>query len=130
MYQEEVLQGAVKHLNMTLFNGQEWVFQQDSVIAHKAKTTQERLQRNLLSFISAKNLPLGSANLNPLDNKLWAVLEDMACQKHHNSLENLKRTLVKAVAEIPLETVHAAAAAAEWPEHLKASVKAEGSHFE
>jgi hypothetical protein len=29
VYQEDVLQGVVKHLNMTLFSGQEWVFQQD-----------------------------------------------------------------------------------------------------
>jgi len=79
MYQEDVLQGVVKHLNMTLFSGQEWVFQQDLVPAQKAKTTQEWLQRNLLAFISAENWHSGSADLKPLDNKLWAVLEDMAC---------------------------------------------------
>jgi len=55
------------------FNGQEWVFQQDSAPAHKAKTTQEWLQRNLLAFISAKNWRSGSADLKPLDNKLWMV---------------------------------------------------------
>jgi len=41
VYQEDVLQGSVKQLNMTLFNGQKWVFQQDSVPAQKAKTNQE-----------------------------------------------------------------------------------------
>ena len=128
LYQEDVLQGIVKHLNMTLFSGQEWVFQQDSAPAHKAKTTQECLWRNLLAFISAKNWPSGSADLKPLDNKLWAVLKDMVCQKHHNILESQKRSLVKAVAEIPLETVHAAMA--EWLERLKACVKAEDDHFE
>ena len=39
VYQEDVLQGVVKHLNMTFFSGQEWVFQQDSVPAQKAKAT-------------------------------------------------------------------------------------------
>jgi len=29
VYQEDVLQGAVKHLNTTVFNGQKWVFQQN-----------------------------------------------------------------------------------------------------
>ena len=33
VYQEDVLQGVVKQLNMTLFSGQEWVFQEDSVPA-------------------------------------------------------------------------------------------------
>jgi len=36
-------------------------------------------RRNLLVFISAENWLLGSAELKPPDNKLWAVLEDMAC---------------------------------------------------
>ena len=27
VYQEDVLQGVLEHLNMTLFSGQEWVFQ-------------------------------------------------------------------------------------------------------
>jgi hypothetical protein len=54
VYQEDVLQGVVKHLNMT-FSGHEWVFQRDSVPAQKAKTTQEWLLRNLLDFINAEN---------------------------------------------------------------------------
>jgi len=66
---------------MTLFSGQERVFQQDSVPAQKAKTTQEWLRRNVLAFISADNLLLGNADLRPLDNKLWDVLEDTACHK-------------------------------------------------
>ena len=73
VYQDDVLQGVVKHLNMSLFFGQEWVFQQDSVPAQKAKTTQEWLWRNLLTFISAEHWLSGSADLKPLDNKLWAV---------------------------------------------------------
>jgi len=52
----------------------------------------------------------------------------MACQKHHNNLDSLKRPLVKAAAEIPLEKVRAAIA--EWLESLKACIWADGSHFE
>ena len=69
-----------------------------------------------------------SPDLKPLDCKLWAVLKDMACRKCHNNLESLKRSLLKAVAEIPLETVRVVTA--EWPERLKACVKAEDGHFE
>jgi hypothetical protein len=50
VYQEDMLQGVVKHLNMTFFSGQEWFFQQESVPAQKTKTTQEWLQRKLLGF--------------------------------------------------------------------------------
>jgi hypothetical protein len=78
----------------------------------EAKTTQEWLRRNILAFISAGDWPSGSPDLKPWDYKLRAVLEDMACQKHHNNLDSLKRSLVKAAAEIPLETVRAVIA--EW----------------
>jgi hypothetical protein len=84
----------------------------------KAKTAQEWLRRNFPAFISAEDWPSGSPDLNPWDYKLWAVLEDMACQKRHNNLDRLKRFLSKAAAEIPLETVRAAIAV--WPERLKA----------
>jgi len=113
---------------MDPFNVQEWVFKQDSAPVHKARTTQEWLQRKLLPFISAKNWPPENPDLNPLDCKLSAVLEDMACQKCHNNLESLKKTLMKAAAEIPLETVRAVTA--EWPERLKACIEAEGGRFE
>jgi hypothetical protein len=80
-----------------------------------------------LDFISSENWLSGNADLKPLDNKLWALLANMACQKRHNSLESLKRSLVKTAAEIPLETERAAAA--EWSESLKVRVEAECGHF-
>jgi hypothetical protein len=49
-------------------------------------------------------------------------LEDITSRERHNSLESLRRSLVKAAAEIPLETEYVATA--EWPEHLKACVEA------
>jgi hypothetical protein len=94
----------------------------------KPKTTQEWLRRNVPAFIREKDWPSGSPDLNPRDYKLWAVLEDMACQNRHNNLDSLKRSLVKAATEIPLETV--SAAIAEWLERLKACVEADGRHFE
>jgi hypothetical protein len=84
--------------------------------------TQEWLQRNVLAFISAEDWPSGSPDLNPWDYKLWAVLEDIACQNHYNNLDSLKRSLLKVAAEIPLEMVRAMIG--EWPECLKATVEA------
>jgi len=57
-----------------------------------------------------RELAFRECSLTTLDNKLRAVMEDMACRKHHNSLESLRRSLVKAAAEIPLETECAATA--------------------
>ena len=80
------------------------------------------------SLYQRRGWPSGSPYLNPWDYKLWTVLEDMACRKRHNNLDSLKTPLVKAAAEISLET--ARAVIAEWSERLKACVEAEGGHFE
>lgn len=128
VYQQDVLEGVVRPLNTGLFSGQRWVFQQDSAPAHKAKTTQEWLRKNIPAFISAEDWPSGSPDLNPLDYKLWSVLEMMACKTPHKNLDSLKRALVRAAASIPLDTVRAAIA--EWPQRLQACVKASGAHFE
>jgi inhibitor of nuclear factor kappa-B kinase subunit alpha len=127
VYQEDVLQEVVKPLNTTVFSGQEWVFQQDSAPAHKTKTNQEWLRRNVPGLIRAEDWPTESPDLNTLDYKLWAALEDTACRKRHNNLGSLKRSLVKREAKIHLETVRAAIA--DWPEGLKACVGAQGGYL-
>jgi hypothetical protein len=52
----------------------------------------------------------------------------MVCQKCHDSLESLKTSLMKAMAEVLLGMV--CAVTAQLPEHLKACIDANGSHFE
>jgi len=86
------------------------------------------MRRKFPAFVRAEDWPSGSPDLNTRDYKLWDILEYMACQKRHNNLDCLKRSLVKAATEIPLERVRAAIA--EWSEGLKACVEAKGGHFE
>jgi len=108
-----VLQGVVKHLNMTTFSGQEWVLQQGLSSCPKGQDNSGVAVEESLAFFSAENWLSGNADVKTLDNKLWTVLEDMACRKRYNSLESLRRSLVKAAAEIPLEMERAATE--EWP---------------
>lgn len=128
VYQNTVLENVVKELGNTLFRNQQWSFQQDSAPAHKAKSTQDWLRRNVPDFIAADDWPSSSPDLNPLDYKLWSVLEGMACKKRHPNIDSLKRSLVKAVADFPIETVRNSIDA--WPQRLRACVKAKGGHFE
>jgi hypothetical protein len=95
----------VKPLSDSLFEGIDWVFQQDSTPGHKAKIIQEWLKNNVPNFIKASNWPSASPDLNPLDYGLWNTLEERACKKRHANLESLKRSIVKAAAEILLETI-------------------------
>lgn len=128
VYENTVLEHVVKPLNNTLFNGVEWIFQQDSAPAHKAKSTQKWLQDNIPGFIAASDWPSGSPDLNPLDYELWDILEQMACRKSHKNLESLKKSIQQAAAKIPLETVRACIA--RWPERLSLCIANKGGHFE
>lgn len=127
-YQRDILNNVVKPLNETMFKNQPWTFQQDSAPAHKAKTTQEWLKNHLPDFISIEDWPSGSPDLNPLDYKLWSVLEDMVCHKRHRNLESLKEDLTEAVDNFPIYEVRTAID--EWPDRLRRCVEANGGHFE
>ena len=113
-------------------NPQTWVPETNMLTTRPPKPSQFLLKRprqlrsgcrgTFLPFISAEDFPSGSENLKTLDNKLWVVLEDMACRKCHNNLESRRRFLAKAVTEIPVETERVVTA--EWQEGPKACVEA------
>ncbi|KAL4131321.1 hypothetical protein QTP88_008653 [Uroleucon formosanum] len=115
-YQNDTLEKVVKPLSITLFVGKNWTLQQDSAPANKAKTTHNA------------DWPSGSPDLNPLDYRLWNILEEKACSKPHRNIESLKADLVKSAASIPLEVVRAVID--EWPDRLKKCINANGGHFE
>jgi hypothetical protein len=53
-------------------------------------------------------IPSACPDLNPLDYKLWSVLEGMVCTRRHHNLESLKQTLVEAVDNFPVDVAHIA----------------------
>jgi hypothetical protein len=72
--------------------------------------------------------PSNSPELNVMDYSIWGILEAKACAKPHASIEALKRDLIKAWDEIPLETI--AKAVDDFPKRLKKCIEANGGHFE
>ena len=106
----------------TLFYGQNWRFQQDSTHAHKARTTQQRLEANVPDFMSTSDWPSASPNLNPLDYKLWSKLQEIACKKRHPNIESLKRSLRNTAADFLVDVVRNSIDG--WPQRLKDCVRA------
>ncbi|KAI8440600.1 hypothetical protein MSG28_001821 [Choristoneura fumiferana] len=102
-----------------------FVFQQDSAPAHKAKTTQAWFGRQKIDFIRHEDWPSSSPNLNPLDFKIWQVLEGKVCAKPHKNLVSLKSSLRKAVAEIDMKMVRAAID--DWLRRLRACTNNNGA---
>lgn len=127
-YIADILEPHVRPLTHDLFKNGEWWFQQDSAPAHKALTTQNWCQDNLPGFISTAEWPASSPDLNPMDYYVWSKLEQMACSRNHPNVESLKRSLVKAWSDLPMEEVRAAIHS--WRGRLSACVKAKGSCFE
>jgi len=78
-------------------------------------------------FIEANNWPSSSPDLNPLDYKLWRVLEERACTCRYPNLVSLKAAIVKAAGEIPLEVIHECID--EWPKRLRLCIAKKGSYF-
>ena len=76
--------------------------QQDSAPAHNARTTQQWQVTNFPHFISTSDWPPASADLNPLDYKLWSNLLEMAFKYRHRNIESLKQSLQNATADFPL----------------------------
>ena len=55
-------------------------------------------------------------------------LESKACVKPYQSIEELKKSLIKAWKEIPMEMIQKAID--DFPKRLKACIEANGDHFE
>ena len=117
VYEDMVLEPIVKGLNTTLFQNKHWTFQQDSVPAHKAGSMQVWREGHVPDFISMAEWPSSSPDLNPLDYKLWSVLEGIVCKKRHPTINSLKQSLMSAVADFSIETM--CAAIDKWPERLR-----------
>ena len=73
-YQDEILESTLKPNISTLYPDDQWIFQQDSASAHRAKTTQQWLTTNCPDFIGFKEWLPSSLDLNPLDFSIWGTL--------------------------------------------------------
>jgi hypothetical protein len=74
-----------------------------------------------------QELAFGECRPQTLDKKLWAVLEGMVCRKRHNSLESLRRSLVKAAADPPGDRACGDSIVAGASQGLRRGI---GRHFE
>ena len=59
-----------------LSGGSYFTFQQDSAPAHRARETISLLERETPNFIPPTLWPPNSPNLNPIDYRIWSVLQE------------------------------------------------------
>lgn len=108
--------------------GDFFIFQQDSAPSHRAKETVELLSRETPDFIQPTLWPPNSPDLNPVDYKIWGLLQNRVYQTRINDVEHLKQRLQEEWSRFDLSVIDHAIS--EWRSRLRACVKASGGHFE
>ena len=71
-----------------------FVFQQDSATAHRTRGTVKLMEQERPAFISQDQWPPNSPDLNPVDYKIWGVIQQRVCQSHIHSIDELKQRLL------------------------------------
>jgi len=109
-------------------SGDFFVFQQDSATAHMASKTIKLLQWETPAFISPNLWPPNSPDLNPVDYKIWGVMQDWVYQKKSEARERVERAMVEVGAGLQQNVIDDAID--QWCRRLSACIRARGGHFE
>lgn len=109
-------------------SGEFFIFQQDSAPAHRAYETVAFLRRETPAFITPSLWPPNSPDLNPVDYKVWGVLQDRVYRTRIRDVEHLKERLIEEWGRFDQRIIDGAIN--QWRQRLRACVRAEGGHFE
>ena len=105
-----------------------FIFQQDSDPAHRARETVDLLSRETPEFISPTLWSPNSPDLNPLDYKIWSVLQERVYQTRIRDVDHLKQRIVEECNRFDQGIVDNAVN--EWRKRLRACIRANSGHFE
>jgi transposase len=75
-------------------SGEFFIFQQDSAPAHRAHDTVRLLEQATPAFISPDLWPPNSPDLNPVDYKIWSVVQQRVYQSRVHNVDQLKQRLL------------------------------------
>lgn len=109
-------------------SGDFFVFQQDSAPAHRAKDTIALLRRETPSIIGPELWPANSPDLNPVDYRIWGLIQERVYQTAIRDINELKERLITVWAELKQSVIDKAIE--QWRPRLRACVRAKGQHFE
>ena len=105
-----------------------YTFQQDGAPAHRARDTVELLTRETPDFIPPALWPPNSPDLNPVDYKIWGVMQEKVYKTKVRDVGVLRQRIMQAWDELDQRVIDAAIS--QWHASLGACVDAEGGQFE
>ena len=73
-----------------------FTFQQDSAPAHRARArpTVKLLEKEVPDFISVSLWPPNSPDLNPVDYKIWSLVQERVYQQPVSNIDELRERIV------------------------------------
>jgi len=74
--------------------GDMFVFQQDNAPAHRARDTVELLRRKTPQLISPDMWPANTPDLNPVDCRIWGMLQERVYRVPIHDTDELRKRLV------------------------------------
>ena len=116
----DVLKSVVIPWCNLVAGGRPWVWQQDSVPAHKSKETQAWLQKKCYDFVPFSHWPPSSPDLNPLDYFVWLYVENITNMTSHNTKASRLFTKLALVEK----------ACSQFQIHIEAVIEAEDGYIE
>ena len=109
-------------------SGDCFTFQQDSAPAHRASETVALLTRETPDFIPPTLWPPNSPDLNPVDYKVWSVLQERVYRSRIRDVDHLRERLLEEWSCFDQRIIDKAVK--QWRVRLRACVRADGGHFE
>jgi len=74
--------------------GEFFIFQQDSAPSHRAHATTSLLERETPAFIPPDLWLLNSLDLNPVDYKIWGLMQQQVYQTKVQNVDDLRQRLI------------------------------------
>ena len=105
-----------------------FTFQQDGAPAHRARETVELLKVETPDFIPPNLWPPNSPDLNPVDYKIWGLLQERVYKTRINDVDELRHRITEEWDKLDQRVIDNAVRV--WRKRLRECVAAEGGHFE
>jgi hypothetical protein len=109
-------------------SGEFFIFQQDSAPAHRARDTIKLLEQATPEFIPPDLWPPNSPDLNPVDYKIWSIVQQRVYHSRVHNVDELMQRLLDIWHGMDQRIIDNAIN--EWRGRLRACVRAKGGHFE
>lgn len=105
-----------------------YTFQQDGAPAHRARETVNLLGNETPDFIPPTLWPPNSPDLNPVDYKIWSVMQERVYRTKVRDIEDLRQRIMQVWDDFDQRIIDASVK--QWRSRLRACVAANGGQFE